>query len=242
MRLRPAWFASSVTNESYSPRTSPRAGIQVAVARHGCPADGPADRHPAISRKLNRGGVATLWGSIRPRWGRRSGSDDPCFGQTACIVCPKDALPPEVHPFSGAGLRVPVDFTATPDGAVVQGGTVSIEVAGRIVVSIPLSAEASVSLGSTSTYGAVAGGDGALDIVIPEQVVAGDELVIDAGSGSADFTVADDATELVIELGSIVLNLIITSPLEIDLPLDASQTGGCTIEGDGVAIPVEAAP
>ena len=171
-----------------------------------------------------------------------SGSDDPCFGQTACIVCPKDALPPEVHPFSGAGLRVPVDFTATPDGAVVQGGTVSIEVAGQIVVSIPLSAEAFVSLGSTSTYSAVAGGDGALDIVIPEQMVAGDELVIDAGSGSADFTVADDATELVIGLGSIVLNLMITSPLEIDLPLDASQTGGCTIEGDGVAIPVEAAP
>jgi hypothetical protein len=77
---------------------------------------------------------------------------------------------------------------------------------------------------------------------IPEQTVAGQQFLIDAGSGSADFTVGNDATELVIGLDSIVLNLAITSPLEIDLFLDASETGACTIEGEGVTIPVDAAP
>ena len=170
-----------------------------------------------------------------------SGSDDPCFGHTACIVCTNDALPPAIQPFSHDGLRTPVDFTATPDGAVVQGGTVSIEVAAEIVISLPLMAEAAVTQGSTSTYIATAGGDGTLDIVIPEQMVAGEELVIDGGSGGANFTVGNDATELVIGLNSILLNLAIASPLEIDLPLDASETGGCTIEGEGVTIPVEVA-
>ena len=47
---------------------------------------------------------------------------------------------------------------------------------------------------------------------IPEQTVAGEQFVIDAGSGSADFTVGNDATELVIGIDSIVLNLAITSP------------------------------
>jgi len=171
-----------------------------------------------------------------------AGSDDPCFGQTACIVCANDALPPALRAFSHDGLRTPVNFTVTADGAVVQGGTVSIEVAAEIVISLPLTAEAVVSQGSTSTYVATQGGDGTLDILIPEQTLAGDEFVIDAGRASADFTVGNDVTELVIGLDSILLKLTIASPLEIDLPLDATETGACTIEGEGVTIPVDAAP
>lgn len=169
-----------------------------------------------------------------------SGSDDPCLNQPACIVCTQEALPPDIAPFLPDGLRTPVVFTATPDGAVVQGGTVSIEVAAEIVVTLPLMAEGAISEGSTSTYIATEGGDGTLDIVIPEQMLAGQALEIDAGSGSAEFTVGDTATELVIGLDSIVVNLSVTEPLEIDLTLDASSTGSCSIEGEGVTILIAA--
>jgi len=170
-----------------------------------------------------------------------SGPVDPCMGIPACIVCGQDAIPPDLALFLPDGIRTPVAFTATPGGAVVQGGTVSIAVAAEIVVSLPIMAQGSINEGSTSTYVATAGGDGTLDIVIPEQMLAGQDLVIDGGSGSADFTVDNDATELVIGLDSIVVNLSVTSPAMLDLTLDASETGDCTVEGDGVTIPVEPA-
>ena len=169
-----------------------------------------------------------------------SGPVDPCMGIPACIVCGQDAIPPDLAPFLPDGIRTPVAFTATPGGAVVQGGTVSIEVAAEIVVTLPLMAEGAISAGSTSTYIATEGGDVTLDIVIPEQMLAGQALEIDAGSGSAEFTVGDTATELVIGLDSIVVNLSVTSPAMLDLTLDASSTGSCSIEGEGVTILVAA--
>lgn len=168
--------------------------------------------------------------------------DDPCVGQPACIVCTQAVLPPDIAPFLPDGLRAPVDFTATPDGDVVQGETVSIEIAAEVVVALPLPAEGDILEGSTSTYVATIGGDGTLDIVIPEQMLAGQNLVIDGGNGSAEINVDSDATELVIGLDSILVYLSVTKPAELELTLDASANGDCSIEGEGVIVPVDAAP
>lgn len=186
---------------------------------------------------LATGGTGGSGGS-----GGTGGTDaDPCLGKPACIVCPEESLPPDLVPFLPGGIRTPVDFMATPEGDVVQGGMVTINVEAEIVVALPLPAQGAIDQGSTSTYVAAAGGDGALDITIPEQSLSGQELVIDGGSASGEFTVDADTNELVIGLDSVLVNLSVTDPVELALVLDASATGGCRIEGEGVIIPVSPA-
>lgn len=138
-------------------------------------------------------------------------------------------------------VNVPVNFTAVPQGNVVQGGTVTIDIAATSEVNgLPVSVVATVEAGSTSSYGATSGGAGSLDIPIPEQTVMGTDLIIDAGTGSGDFDVDADATELVIQLTSAVIDLQVTMPASISLTLDASESGDCSVLGDGVTIPVPA--
>lgn len=167
---------------------------------------------------------------------------DPCADAPACIVCAQEALPPDIALFLPDGLRTPVTFTATPQGDVVQGATATIDVEAEVVVSLPLPAEGTINAGSTSSYAATAGGSGTIDVPVPEQDLAGQDLVIDGGSGSGEISVALDATELSIGLDSIVLDLSVTEPLMLDILLDASSTGLCSLEGEGVAIRVDPAP
>jgi hypothetical protein len=177
--------------------------------------------------------------------GGTGGTVAPTCESTACILCPAEALGPNGAVFGD--LNVPLVFTAVPQGPVVQGGTVTIEVAGSTQISdLPVPVEATVvggaggagGAGSTTTYIATTGGDGTLEIPIPQQMIMGTDLKINAGSGSGPFDVDDDATELVIGLNSAVINIKVTSPAPLDLRLDASDTGDCSVVGNGVSIPV----
>jgi hypothetical protein len=110
--------------------------------------------------------------------GGGGGTVAPTCDSTACILCPEEALGP--NGFLFGDLNVPLDFTAVPQGPVVQGGTVTIEVAGRTQISdLPVPVVATVvggaggagGAGSTTTYIATTGGDGTLEIPIPEQTL-----------------------------------------------------------------------
>jgi hypothetical protein len=169
--------------------------------------------------------------------GGEGGSGVPSCEATACIFCPADALGPQGSLFGD--INVPVDFTAMPQGDVVQGGTVTIDVAATTEVSgLPVSVTAMVGASSTSTYTATSGGAGSLEIPIPEQTLMGSDLMIDAGSGSGDFDVDTNATELVVQLTSALIDIQVTSPAMLSLTLDASEGGDCSVLGDGVTIAV----
>jgi hypothetical protein len=172
--------------------------------------------------------------------GGGGGMVPPTCESPACILCPAEALGPNGALFGD--LNVPLEFTAEPQGPVVQGGTVTIDVAGRTQISdLPVPVSATVEAGSTTTYIATTGGDGTLDIPIPEQDVMGTDLDIDAGSGSGPFNVDADATELVIGLNSAVIIIEVTSPAPLSLTIDASDSGDCSVVGNGVSIPVSGA-
>jgi len=176
-------------------------------------------------------------GGVEGGSGGEGGSGVPSCEATACIFCPADALGPNGTLFGD--INVPVDFTAIPQGDVVQGGTVTIDVAATTEVSgLPVSVTAMVGASSTSTYSATSGGAGSLVISIPEQTIMGTDLMIDAGSGSGDFEVDADATELVVQLTSALIDLQVTMPLPLSLTLDASESGDCSVLGDGVTIAV----
>jgi hypothetical protein len=169
--------------------------------------------------------------------GGEGGNGVPSCEATACIFCPAEALGPNGALFGD--INVPVNFTAVPQGSVVQGGTVTIDIAATSEVNgLPVPVVATVQAGSTSSYGATSGGAGSLDIPIPEQTVMGTDLVIDAGSGSGDFDVDADATELVIQVTSAFIDLEVTMPVALSLTLDASESGDCSVLGDGVTIAV----
>jgi len=172
--------------------------------------------------------------------GGTGGGGLPSCEATACIFCPAEALGPQGQLFGD--INVPVDFTAVPQGDVVQGGTVTIDIAATTeVTGLPVPVTATVGTDSTTTYTATSGGTGSLDIPIPEQALMGTDLMIDAGMGSGDFDVASDANELVIQLTSALIDLEVTSPTTLSLTLDASEGGDCTVTGDGVSIPVSGA-
>ena len=170
--------------------------------------------------------------------GGTGGGGLPSCEATACIFCPAEALGPQGSLFGD--INVPVDFTAVPQGAVVQGGTVTIDIAATTeVTGLPVPVTATVGTDSTTTYTATSGGTGSLDIPIPEQTLMGTDLMIDAGMGSGPFDVASDANELVIQLTSALIDIDVTSPAALSLSLDASEGGDCTVTGDGVSIPVQ---
>jgi hypothetical protein len=169
--------------------------------------------------------------------GGEGGSGVPSCEATACIFCPADALGPNGALFGD--INVPVNFTAVPQGNVVQGGTVTIDIAATSEVNdLPVPVVATVEAGSTSSYSATSGGAGSLDIPIPEQTVMGTDLMIDAGSRSGDFDVDADATELVIHVTSAVIDLQVTMPVALSLSIDAGEDGDCSVLGDGVTIAV----
>jgi hypothetical protein len=185
-------------------------------------------------------GTAGAGGSAGSGGTAGGGGGVPTCESTACILCPEEALGP--NGFLFGDLNIPLVFTAVPQGPVVQGGTVTIDVAGRTQISdLPVPVSANVEAGSTTTYIATTGGDGTLDIPIPEQTLMGTDLDLDAGSGSGPFDVDADATELVIRLNSAVINIEVTSPLPLSLTIDASDSGGCSVVGNGVSIPVSGA-
>jgi hypothetical protein len=164
--------------------------------------------------------------------GGEGGSGVPSCEATACIFCPADALGPNGMLFGD--INVPVNL-----GNVVQGGTVTIDIAATSEVSgLPVPVVATVEAGSTSSYSATSGGAGSLDIPIPVQTVMGTDLIIDAGTGSGDFDVDADATELVIQITSALIDLQVTMPVALSLTLDASESGDCSVLGDGVTIAV----
>ncbi|MGB5265201.1 MAG: hypothetical protein WBN30_01340 [Polyangiales bacterium] len=172
--------------------------------------------------------------------GGMGGGGVPSCETTACLFCPEAAL-------GGFGaligdLNVPIDFTAVPDGAAVQGGTVMIDISATSTINdLPATITATVTDASTTTYEATTGGVGELVIPIPEQTVMGTDLNLDGGSGTAEFTVDADATALVIQLTSALIDLDVTVPVPLTLTLDASDTGDCAMLGDGVTIPVDPA-
>ena len=168
------------------------------------------------------------------------GLDDPCAHSNACVVCGADALPQVVTAFLPEGIRVPVEITATPAGDVVQGGTVSIMVEAEATLAIPPN-ESTIAEGSIATFAALSGGDGRIEVMVPEQNWDGEDVVVDMGSGSGEFTVDADATKLVIQLEMVQVNFMVVSPVQVDVSLDVSEEGRCTVEGAGVSIPVQAA-
>lgn len=170
--------------------------------------------------------------------GGTGGGGLPSCETTACIFCPAEALGPQGSLFGD--INVPVDFTAAPQGDVVQGGTATIDIAATTEISgLPVPVMATVGASSSTTYTATSGGAGSLVIEIPQQDLMGRDLMINAGSGSGDFDVASDATELVIQLTSALIDIQVTSPTALSLSLDASEGGDCAVTGDGVSIPVE---
>ena len=172
--------------------------------------------------------------------GGMGGSPGATCDSTACIFCPASALGPGGTVIGD--LVVPLDFTAVPQGAVVQGTTVTVDLAATSEVNdLPIEVEAEIIAGSNVVYSATAGGTGETEIPIPEQTLSGTDLMIDAGSGTGDFDVDADATDLVIQVTSAVIDLQVTAPLELSLTLDASEGGDCSLLGDGVAIPVDPA-
>lgn len=173
--------------------------------------------------------------------GTRGGGDDPCADSSACVVCGADGLPQVITAFLPDGIRVPVNITATPEGDVVQGGTVSIAVAAEAVLAIPPN-ESSIGEGSVASFAAISGGDGTLDVTVPEQNWEGENVVVDMGSGTGEFTVDADATALVIQLDTIQVSFTVMTPVQVDVSLDVSEEGLCTLEGEGVSIPVQPAP
>jgi hypothetical protein len=184
------------------------------------------------------GGTSGTGGTAGSGGGTRV--DDPCAGSAACVVCGADALPQVITAFLPDGIRVPVNITATPEGDVVQGGTASIAVAAEAVLAIPPN-ESSIGGGSVTSFAAISGGEGTLDLMVPEQSWEGENVVVDMGSGTGEFTVDADATELVIQLDTIQVNFMVMTPVEVEVSLDVSDDGLCTLEGDGVSIPVQAA-
>jgi hypothetical protein len=170
--------------------------------------------------------------------GGAGGGGLPSCEATACIFCPAEALGPTGSIFGD--INVPVNFTAVAQGDVVQGGTVTIDIAATTEISgLPVPITATVGTDSSTTYTATSGGTGSLVIPIPEQTLMGTDLMIDAGSGSGPFVVASDANELVIQLTSALIVIDVTVPLPLSLSLDASEGGDCSVTGDGVSIPVQ---
>ena len=187
------------------------------------------------------GGTSGTGGTSRTGGTGGGGVEDPCADSDACVVCGADGLPQVIAAFLPDGLRVPVDFTATPDGDVVQGGTVTITVEAEAVLAIPPN-ESSIDGGSVASFAAISGGNGTIDVMVPEQSWEGENVVVDMGSGTGEFTVDADATALVIQLDTVQVNFMVMTPVRVDVSLDVSEEGLCTLGGEGVSIPVQAAP
>jgi hypothetical protein len=170
------------------------------------------------------------------------GGSGPTCEVEACLFCPLSALG-GLAAASGEDINAPIEFTAVPQGDVVAGGTVTIDIAATSTISdLPVSVTAVVKApDSTTTYNATSGGTGTLEIDIPEQEVTGTTLNLNGGSGSGDFMVDANATELVIQLTAALIDLQVTEPIPGALTLDASATGECEMLGDGVTIPVTGA-
>jgi hypothetical protein len=69
----------------------------------------------------------------------------------------------------------------------------------------------------------------------------GMDLIIDAGEGSGDFTPDVVAEDLLVQITSALFNLSVVSLGNLPLILDATETGGCVMTGDGVTLPVTGA-
>jgi hypothetical protein len=159
---------------------------------------------------------------------------------TACVLCPEEALGTAGSVIGD--LLVPLDFTAVAQGAVVQGTTVTVDLAATSAVNdLPIEVGAEIIAGSNIVYAATAGGTGETEIPIPAQMLSGFDLAIDGGSGTGDFDVDADATDLVIQVNSALIDLQVTAPLALSLTLDASEGGDCVLLGDGVTIAVDPA-
>ena len=102
--------------------------------------------------------------------------------------------------------------------------------------------ESSIDGGSVASFAAISGGNGTIDVMVPEQSWEGENVVVDMGSGTGEFTVDADATALVIQLDTVQVNFMVITPVRVDVSLDVSEEGLCTLEGEGVSIPVQAAP
>jgi hypothetical protein len=159
---------------------------------------------------------------------------------TACIFCPVEVLDPTVGALFPDGLLAPIEFTAT-SASVIQGQVATIQVdATSQVGPLPVTVSATLAGTSFTTYSATAGGSGMFEIAVPEQQLTGTTLNIDAGSGQGNVDVGPSATALTIQITEAVFDLTMTSPIELDLTLDASDEGGCVMTGDGVTLPVDA--
>ena len=168
----------------------------------------------------------------------------PCQGSPfegeATLFCPPENLPPTLMAVLPDGISVPVTIGATPNGDVVGGETVSIDLCTVSVFDSPISVTAEIREGSEGTLEAVDGGEGSLTAEIPEATIMGMALVIDGGSGTSDFDVDEGAETLQINLTSMLVDLLITVPLELEVLLDASDDpeAPCEVQGEGVFIPV----
>ena len=181
------------------------------------------------------GGTGGGTGGTGGGTGGTGGSTGPTCTDTACLFCPASALDPTVGALFPDGLNVPITFTAEPQTALTQGGTSTVDiVANSAITGLPVSVEATLADTSTTTYDVTAGGSGTADIAVPAAMLSGTDLNIDAGAGTLDATADADATDLTIQLTSAVFDLSVTSPVPLDLTLDASPTGPCMMLGDGV--------
>ena len=155
---------------------------------------------------------------------------------TACLYCP-------MVPIIG-NVAVPATVVVTPQGPVVGGQNVSIKAAASTSLTIPLNAEADVNTG-TASYTATGGTPASFDIPVPAQhlvITANVPVIIDGGSGTKTFAVTSGASNLVLGSSTIFLDLNITSPFPVAVPLTcmpidssdprvaAAAVNGCTGE------------
>ena len=152
----------------------------------------------------------------------------------ACLYCPN-------VPIIG-NVAVPATVTVTPQSEVCAGSNVDVNVAASTSLTIPLDAMATVNTG-TASYTATGATPASFDIPVPMQtlvITANVPVIIDGGSGTQTFAVDSGASNVVFGSSSIFLDLNITSPFPVAVPLTcapidssdpqvaAAAVNGCT--------------
>ncbi|MCA9529806.1 MAG: hypothetical protein KC543_06700 [Myxococcales bacterium] len=143
-------------------------------------------------------------------------------------------------------VAIPAQATVTPMGAVTAGGTVDVAYEANTALTIPLDAMATLNTGSAD-YSVGGATPATVTAAVPMQtlnITANVPTPVDGGSGLSTLTVGASATAVTVGASSIFLDISITSPFPIELPLtcmpiDASDPSvmgaaidGCTGEVD----------
>ena len=155
---------------------------------------------------------------------------------TACLYCP-------MVPIIG-NVSVPASATVAPMGPFTAGASTDVQVSASTTLTIPLDAMATINTG-TASYAVSGATPVGVDIAVPMQtltITANVPATIDGGTGTVSMMVGSGATAVTAASSSIFLDLMITSPFPVAVPLTcapidssdpkvaASAVDGCTGE------------